>query len=177
MAVLVCVFVYLSIRVSLSQRSLFFMWGTALFWTCVVGFFFGFFLCLRVGLRSKASVCQYLVIVCASIFIFHSLWSPSPCVRPNYITWPCPLHITPTPCTPLNREAAVIGDLSLGDQEGFGRWLCSVSPSPVVSPNPSHISASVSPLGVFSLTEMLSTHTAGLQLARMFCGCCVWYKG
>lgn len=65
-------------------------------------FFFLFFLfsCLRVGLRSKASVCQYLVIVCASIFIFHSLWSLSPCVWPNYITWPCPVHITPTPCAP-----------------------------------------------------------------------------
>lgn len=175
MAVLVCVFVYVSVHVCLSQRSLFFMWGTALFWTCVV--FFIFFSCLGVGLRSKASVCQYLVIVCASIFIFHSVWSPSPCVRPNYITWPCPLHITPTPCTPLNSEAAVMGDPSQGDQEGFSRWLCSVSLSAVVLSNPSHISALVSPLGVFSLKEMLSTHTAGLRLARMFCGCCVWYKG
>lgn len=136
-----------------------------------------FFSCLGVGLRSKASVCQYLVIVCASIFIFHSVWSASPCVRRNYISWPCPLYITPTPCTPRNREAAAIGDLSLGDQEGFSRWLCCVLLSPVVLSNPSHISALVFALSVFSLKEMLSTHTAGLLLARMFCGCCVWYKG
>lgn len=141
--------------------------------------FLFFFSCLGVGLRSKASVCQYLVIVCASIFIFHSLWSLSPCVWPNYITWPCPVHITPTPCAPLNVEAEVIGEVSLDDQEGFGRWLrgsrialscCSLS-------NPPHISAVVSPLGVFPVKEMLSTHTSGLWLARMFCGCCVWYKG
>lgn len=86
-------------------------------------FFFFFFLCLRVGLRSKASVCQYLVIVCASIFIFHSLWSLSPCVWPNYITWPCPLRITPTPCAARNVEAEVTGDVPPGDQERFSRWI------------------------------------------------------
>lgn len=39
MAALVCVFVDVSVHVCLSQRSLFFMWGTALFQrTCLVFF-------------------------------------------------------------------------------------------------------------------------------------------
>lgn len=179
-----CVFLYMCPSTCVYPRHLcFFMWGTAVFErTCVVDFFFFFFffvfLCLGVGLRSKASVCQYLVIVCASIFIFHSLWSLSPCVWPNYITWPCPVHITPTPCAPRNVEAEVTGDVPLGDQERFSRWICGVSLlSCCPLSNPSHISAFVSPFGAFAVKEMLSTHTSGLWLARMFCGCCVWYKG
>lgn len=135
-----------------------------------------FFSCLGVGLRSKASVCQYLVIVCASIFIFHSVWSPSACVRPNYITWPCPLH----PAPPPHKQGGcslLVAQIFLWATSRVLVWLCSVPLSPVVLSNPSHISALVSPFGVFSLKEMLSTHTAGLRLARMFCGCCVWYKG
>lgn len=100
MAVLVCVCLYMCPSTCVYPRDLCFYVGNCSVLNLRCCCFFFFFSCLGVGLRSKASVCQYLVIVCASIFIFHSLWSPSPCVRPNYITWPCPLHITPTPCNP-----------------------------------------------------------------------------
>lgn len=82
----------------------------------LVFFFFPSSQCLGAGLGSKGSVCQYLVIVSASIFISHSVWSLSPRVQPNYITWPCPVPLTPTPYAALNRDAAVAGFVSQRDQ-------------------------------------------------------------
>lgn len=102
--------------VCLSQGSRFLIRETAPFEREPCVFFFPSSQCLGVGLGSKGSVCQYLVIVSASIFISHSVWSLSPRVQPNYITWPCPVPLTPTPDAALNRDAAVAVVVSQRDQ-------------------------------------------------------------
>lgn len=143
------------------------------------------FLCLGAGLGSEGSARQYLVIVSASVFISHSVWSLSTRVHPHYITWPCPVPLTQTPYAVVNRDAAVAGVVSQCDQGGKegvwshgSRWVFGLLGLPPHALSQKHLIFAlvtlVILLSVLCVKDMPFTHTVGLQLVRMFCGRCVF---